>query len=96
MKDLLFANRLKLKDCSCSGVSLAAVFLAGMGTFWNESYQQTQWQIYLIYIGVALSLVGLPSSTVIHGLTERYTVLPLLFARNRSQDLHNSPSTCLF
>lgn len=53
-KASFFSHRLKLRDSSCSGVSLAAVSIAGMGTFGNGTYQQTQWQIYVIFVGVAL------------------------------------------
>ncbi|KAI7774396.1 uncharacterized protein LA080_008823 [Diaporthe eres] len=37
----------------CSGLSLAAVTLSGLGNYWHADYVATQWQIYLIYIAVS-------------------------------------------
>ncbi|KAL2273683.1 hypothetical protein FJTKL_04140 [Diaporthe vaccinii] len=38
---------------TCSGLSLAAVTLSGLGNYWHADYVATQWQIYLIYIAVS-------------------------------------------
>lgn len=39
---------------TCSGVSLAAVSVAGMISFWVNTFEAARWQIYLIYLGTVL------------------------------------------
>ena len=39
---------------TCSGVSLCAVSVAGMISFWVDSFGAARWQIYLIYLGTVL------------------------------------------
>ncbi|KAG6986464.1 choline transport protein [Physcia stellaris] len=44
----------------CSGVSVVVASISGLIAFWNDAYQATQWQSFLIYLAVAvLSLAPL-------------------------------------
>ena len=36
----------------CSGVTVVVASVSGLITFWDESFQATQWQSYLIYLAV--------------------------------------------
>lgn len=36
----------------CSGVSVVVASVSGLIAFWDESFQATQWQLYLIYLAV--------------------------------------------
>lgn len=33
-----------------SGISLCAVFVAGLVSFWDETFEATSWQIYLLFL----------------------------------------------
>lgn len=39
----------------CSGISLAAMTVAGLVNFVDPSFTVTNWQIYLLYIAVSIS-----------------------------------------
>lgn len=39
---------------TCSGVSLCAISVAGIIGFWQEGFEATRWQIYLIYLASIL------------------------------------------
>lgn len=45
----------------CSGLSLAAVTLAGLVQLWQPQFAGAQWQIYLIYVAVAALTCKSPS-----------------------------------
>ena len=36
----------------CSGVSVVVASLSGLISFWDDSFQATQWQLYLVYLAV--------------------------------------------
>ncbi|EXJ78191.1 hypothetical protein A1O3_09352 [Capronia epimyces CBS 606.96] len=42
---------------TCSGLSLAAVSLAGLVNFWHPAFVANQWQIYLMYLAVSFITV---------------------------------------
>ncbi|KAL6411911.1 amino acid permease [Ilyonectria robusta] len=43
---------------TCSGISLGTISTLGMISFWNPSFQATQWQTYLIFdLGIILTLI---------------------------------------
>ena len=42
----------------CSGVSVAVSSVSGLIAFWDESFQATQWQLYLIYLAITFSSVS--------------------------------------
>ncbi|KAI4115980.1 MAG: hypothetical protein LQ345_003519 [Seirophora villosa] len=44
---------------TCSGLSLCAVSVAGMISFWHESFEAARWQVYLIYLA-SLFLTAAP------------------------------------
>ena len=42
----------------CSGVSVVVASLSGLIAFWDHSFQATQWESYLLYLGVAFLSVA--------------------------------------
>ena len=50
---------------TCSGVSLCAVSVIGMITFWNDTFEAAPWQIYLIYLATVI-LTGKSSTGLTH------------------------------
>ena len=42
----------------CSGVSVVVASISGMIAFWDDSFQATQWESYLIYVAVAILSVS--------------------------------------
>ena len=42
----------------CSGVSVAVASVSGLIAFWDESFEATQWQSYLIYLAVTFLSVS--------------------------------------
>lgn len=47
----------------CSGVSVVVASVSGLIAFWDPTFQVTQLQSYLLYVGVAI-LSGLPITSV--------------------------------
>lgn len=39
---------------TCSGISLCAVSVTGMITFWSDTFEAAGWQIYLIYLAIVV------------------------------------------
>jgi len=35
---------------TCSGISLCVVSVSGLVSFWIDSFQASQWQLYLMYL----------------------------------------------
>lgn len=67
---------------TCSGISLGTISTLGMISFWNPSFQATQWQTYLIFdLGIILTRKRI-LSPVFSALTF-FTVIPIFLIPNR-------------
>ena len=42
----------------CSGVSVVVASLSGLIAFWNDAFRATQWELYLLYLAVAVLSVS--------------------------------------
>ncbi|GKZ30982.1 hypothetical protein AbraIFM66950_010807 [Aspergillus brasiliensis] len=65
---------------TCSGVSLVAVCINGIASFYHAEYVATQWQTYLMYLGASVITGGFYSESSLYIKYSLASVMPVFAA----------------